>query len=132
MEVDFKWVEWVNRLTSKIKIAQETDLLINLCAGVAKESGWDNAPVDVPRSLMLIVSELAEAMEGDRKNLQDDKLPHRKMFDVELADAVIRIFHLAGRLEIDLGEILVEKLVFNTQRADHKPENRAKEGGKTY
>lgn len=39
---------------------------------------------------MLIISELAEAMEGHRKNLQDDKLPHRKMLEVELADAVIR------------------------------------------
>lgn len=106
--------------------------LVELCAGVAKESGWDNAPVDVPRSLMLIVSEVSEAMEGDRKNLRDDKLSHRKMFDVELADAVIRIFHLAGRMSIPLGEILVEKLVFNTQRSDHKPENRAKEGGKAY
>jgi NTP pyrophosphatase (non-canonical NTP hydrolase) len=108
------------------------DEVVCLCAGIAEESGWDNEPVDVPRSLMLIVSEIAEAMEGDRKKLQDDKLPHREMFDVELADAVIRIFHLAGRMEIELGEILVEKLQYNIQRADHKPENRVKEGGKSY
>jgi len=46
--------------------------------------------------LMLIVSEIAEAMEGERKNLQDDKLPHRRMAEVELADALIRIFDYAG------------------------------------
>lgn len=40
---------------------------------------------------MLIISELFEAFEGFRKNLNDDKLPKYKMFDVELADFVIRI-----------------------------------------
>lgn len=40
---------------------------------------------------MLITSELAEAMEGIRKNLNDDKLPHRKMFEVEMADTFIRL-----------------------------------------
>lgn len=39
---------------------------------------------------MLIVSEVAEAMEGVRKNLDDDHLPQFKMFDVELADTMIR------------------------------------------
>jgi hypothetical protein len=47
--------------------------------------------------LMLVVSELAEAMEGHRKNLVDDKLPHRKMIEVELADALIRLLDIAGR-----------------------------------
>lgn len=89
--------------------------LRELCGGLAKQAGWDSAPLDIPRSLMLTVSELGEAMEGDRKKLQDDHLPHHKMFDVELADAVIRIMHL-----------------YNTQRADHKKEVREAQGGKTY
>jgi hypothetical protein len=38
--------------------------------------------------LMLMVSEIAEAMEGERKDLMDDKLPYRKMAEVELADAL--------------------------------------------
>lgn len=46
--------------------------------------------------LMLVVSELSEAMEGERKDLMDDHLPHRKMAEVELADAKIRIFDFAG------------------------------------
>jgi hypothetical protein len=33
---------------------------------------------NVGELLMLTVSELSEAMEGHRKNLMDDKLPHRK------------------------------------------------------
>lgn len=46
--------------------------------------------------LMLVVSEIAECMEGERKNLMDDHLPHRKMAEVELADAVIRIADIVG------------------------------------
>lgn len=51
---------------------------------------------------MLVVSELAEAMEGDRKNLPDDKLPHRPMREVELADALIRLLDIAGAYQIVL------------------------------
>ena len=81
---------------------------------------------------MLIVSEVSEAMEGDRKNLMDDKLPHRPMREVELADAVIRIFDLAGGYNLDIAGAIAEKLAFNAQRPDHKIENRVKEGGKEY
>lgn len=82
--------------------------------------------------LMLCVSELAEAMEGLRKNLMDDKLPHRKMAEVELADAIIRIFDLAGVLGYDLGGAVVEKSAYNTVRPDHQPGSRMIAGGKAY
>jgi NTP pyrophosphatase (non-canonical NTP hydrolase) len=82
--------------------------------------------------LMLIVSEIAEAMEGHRRGLKDDKLPHRDMIEVELADAVIRIFDLAGSMNMDLGGAIVEKRAYNETRADHKIENRKTQGGKAY
>lgn len=81
---------------------------------------------------MLVVSEVSEAMEGHRKNLPDDKLPHRPMVEVELADAVIRIADLAGALGLDLGGAIAEKMAFNATRPDHKPENRKLENGKKY
>ena len=87
---------------------------------------------NVPEMLMLIVSELAEAMEGHRKNLMDDKLPWRKMFEVEIVDALIRILDLGEGLELDLGGAFVEKMAYNAQREDHKLENRRAEGGKKY
>lgn len=59
--------------------------------------------------LILVVSELAEAMEGHRKDLMDDKLPRRKMFEVGLADALIRIFDLGGGLGLDLGGALADR-----------------------
>jgi NTP pyrophosphatase (non-canonical NTP hydrolase) len=82
--------------------------------------------------LMLIVSEIAEAMEGERKGLQDDKLPHRRMAEVELVDALIRIFDYAGAYEYDLDGAYREKMAYNANRADHKPAARLAEGGKKW
>jgi NTP pyrophosphatase (non-canonical NTP hydrolase) len=87
---------------------------------------------NVGEILMLIVSEVAEAMEGHRKGLMDDKLPHRTMLEVELADAVIRIFDLAGAKKLDLGGAIVEKVAYNQKREDHKVEHRRADGGKKY
>jgi hypothetical protein len=86
----------------------------------------------VGTKLALVHSEISEGLEGHRKDLMDDKLPTHKMLEVELADAVIRIFDLAGGLGFDLGGTIAEKLVYNAQRADHKIENRIAEGGKAY
>lgn len=114
------------------------DILTAACHNAALASGWwsdENGnlkPYNTGEKLMLIVSEIAEGMEGDRKGLKDDHLPHREMLEVELADAVIRIFDLAGRKGYDLGSAITEKLAYNAQRADHKPAARAAVGGKKY
>ena len=80
----------------------------------------------------MIHSEVYEAMEGARKNLPDDKLPHRPMIEVELADAVIRILDLCGALELDIDGAINEKRTYNSKREDHKIENRLKANGKAY
>lgn len=95
-------------------------------------AGWWSKPREAGTLLMLMVSELAEAMEGDRKSLMDDHLPHRKMSEVELADCVIRIFDFAGANNMDLGGAIIEKLAYNAIRKDHKLEVRQAEGGKAY
>ena len=87
---------------------------------------------NVGELLMLVVSEIAEAMEGHRKNLMDDKLPHRPMIEVELADAMIRIFDLATGLKLDLAGALSEKMEYNATRIDHTREHRLSEHGKKY
>ncbi len=61
-------------------------------------------------------SELSEALEADRKDLMDDKLPHRLGLEVELADTFIRICDMAGGLSMDLGGAVEEKLAYNTTR----------------
>jgi len=96
------------------------------------EAGWHSKPREIGTCLMLIVSEIAEAMEGDRKSLMDDHLPNRSMLEVELADAVIRIMDLSGREGLDLGGAIVEKLEYNRTRADHQLVNREKANGKKY
>lgn len=106
------------------------------------EAGWWNDPVTgetlldnpyvIATKLLLIVSEISEATEGYRKGLQDDKIPTRSMVEVELADALIRLFDVSGALGIDLGGAVVEKRQVNTVRPDHKIENRVKQGGKKF
>jgi NTP pyrophosphatase (non-canonical NTP hydrolase) len=71
-------------------------------------------------------------MEGERKNLMDDKLPHRKMAEVELADALIRIFDYAGAHGYDLQGAYTEKMAFNAVREDHTHEARKIAGGKQF
>lgn len=95
-------------------------------------AGWWKDDSNIAEKLCLVHSEISEAMEGYRKDLMDDHLPHREMMEVELSDAVIRIFDLAGRMGFDLGSAILEKREYNKHRADHKPENRAKAGGKKF
>lgn len=82
--------------------------------------------------LMLIVSEVAEAMEGERKGLMDDKLLHRKMAEVELVDALIRIFDYSSAFGYDLQGAFEEKREYNRIRKDHTHEARQLADGKKW
>lgn len=68
--------------------------------------------------IMLIVSELAEAMEGERKDLMDTHLPHRKMAEVELADVEIRTLDYVGAFNYDVDS------VFHTVAIEATKDNR--------
>lgn len=118
-------------------IAVAGNLLVDACHGASSAAGWwsgvdPRAPGVVPTKLCLIHSEISEAMEGDRKGLRDDHLPHRSMLEVELADAVIRIADLAGALDLDLGGAIAQKLAYNSTRKDHRTEAREAKHGKRY
>lgn len=82
--------------------------------------------------IALMHSELSEALEGLRTGVMDDKLPHRKAEEVELADALIRILDYCGYRGFDIASAMGEKLAYNSKREDHKPKARAAEGGKKF
>jgi NTP pyrophosphatase (non-canonical NTP hydrolase) len=82
--------------------------------------------------LLLAHSEISEAAEGLRKGLNDDKLPHRSMMEVEIADTIIRLLDIAGANGLDVAGAIQEKRAFNAQRSDHKMENRKSKGGKAF
>lgn len=168
-------------------------------------AGWWDGDVCLITKVHLITTEICEATEGMRKDLMDDHLPHRKMEEVELADALIRTLDLGGKLHLefsaptcktlancefknnhadaeqhfdlvaavyqfgmsirrvfmigleapfpvslyysllvtkiinesvrrgfDIEAAMREKLTYNKQRADHKPENRVLANGKKF
>lgn len=64
-----------------------------------KVGWWDDPNRCVFTCFQLVSTEIAEATEGERKNLMDDHLPHRKMGEVGLADALIRVLDLGGKFE---------------------------------
>ena len=108
------------------------------CHEAAVKGGWwhdsegKKKDRNVGELLCLIHSEISEAMEGARKGLMDTNLKHKSMMEVELADAIIRIFDLAESKNFNLGQTIYEKLEYNRSRADHKIKNRLKEGGKKF
>lgn len=122
-----------------VDLQRNLDQVTKACHTPAKKAGWwsdlqtgEPKERNIGELLCLVHSEVSEAMEGARKGLMDDKLPHRTMLEVELADVLIRVFDMAGGLDLDLGGALVEKLAYNATRADHKIENRKKKGGKAF
>lgn len=85
---------------------------------------------NVGELIALMHSELSEALEAARKNLQSDHIPEFTGLEEELADCLIRIFDFAGAAQLRLGEAFVAKMKFNAEREDHKMSERMKEGGK--
>lgn len=99
-------------------IRSYNNLAAIIYADNVKKGFWPKKPQDrnVGEALMLAVSEIAEAMEGHRKNLPDDHLPAYQMVEVEPADCIIRLMDLGHGFKWRVAEALVEKLLYNRTR----------------
>lgn len=90
---------------------------VEQCHALAKAKGFHDEPLDdahVAQKLMLIVSELGEALEAHRRG---DMEPLKKnTFPDELADVFIRAFDLCGALGIDIEAQIQWKMAYNATR----------------
>lgn len=113
-----------------------------------KTRGFDVAKENLGQTLMLIVSELSEALEADRKDRSASLRTYLDVFDGadrvcetsiefgiakktafevhikdtfedEIADAIIRLFDLCGAFNIDIEAHVREKRWYNSTR-DYK------------
>ena len=50
------------------KYEHDTNMLVDICHGLAKEAGWHDKPREVGTMLALVHSEVSEALEGFRKD----------------------------------------------------------------
>lgn len=106
----------------------------------AKQKGFWDEKREIGTLLMLVVSELSEALEADRKGLNaridifdfyfksdftDKQYSElfkdtiKDTFEDEIADTFIRLFDLVGFLGIDIDKHIELKMKFNATR-EHK------------
>jgi len=94
------------------------------------DRGFYEKPRETGTELMLIVSELSEALEAFRKDKfvnKEDLYKHifdkdhfkekiKDTFEDEIADALIRILDMCGNMNIDITEHVYQKLEYNRTR----------------
>jgi NTP pyrophosphatase (non-canonical NTP hydrolase) len=110
--VQIKGVGWEHiKIEGPISVLSDKIRQINKNNGwnVTVVKDWDDNEYKIPAVLALIHSEVSEALEDFRKN-------NREHFAEELADVAIRLFDLAGGLNIDLDEEINKKLEKNKMR----------------
>lgn len=93
----------------------------------AVEKGWWETDRKEPEILVLIHSEVSEALEAWRENDYYSRTKDGKPEGmwVELADVIIRILDYAGHEKVDMAEIIREKMKYNKTRSHRHGGKRA-------
>ena len=108
---------------------EELNALRDECYKIACEHGWHDEEHSERHFLCLVITELSEAVEADRKDrhadlksfnqsVETDYVPIATAFEGyikdsvedELADAALRILDLAGLQDCDIGEAVTVRL----------------------
>lgn len=134
--------ERAEKAARRARLIYHIQQLVDRCHNQSVDMGWWDGcpPVHAPAfnyaigtKFALVHSEVSEALEGFRKSLDDNHLPQYPMVLVEIADAIIRLCDIAGKLDYEdlLGAAIFDKLEYNAKREDHKREVRQQAGGKS-
>jgi NTP pyrophosphatase (non-canonical NTP hydrolase) len=133
----------VAKILEKVTTENLTEFSKDIHKGNVKRGFYDD-PKEIGTVLMLIVTELAEAMESYRGNnrlgsgrlasLEWDSLDNtlnedfsqedinqfravvKDTFEDEIADTIIRLFDLCGWMNIDIHKHIILKLKYNSTR----------------
>lgn len=78
----------------------------------------------INEKLMLVNSELVEAMDELRSGHAVDEVYEGDKgkpegFGVEIADAIIRLFDLAGGLNLEVADLIEDKMAYNSASRGH-------------
>lgn len=121
-------VDYTNNIMNLPK-KEELNALRDECYKIACEHGWHDEEHSERHFLCLVITELSEAVEADRKDrhadlksfnqsVETDYVPIATAFEGyikdsvedELADAALRILDLAGLQDCDIGEAVTVRL----------------------
>ena len=106
----------------------DLNLLAARVNSYATRRGFKEKRDNLPEALMLVVSELSEALEALREmpsdsdledlsivtTYQDKKSPHG--FCMEIADAIIRLLDISASCRIDIMSAIIFKMHYNETR----------------
>jgi len=91
--------------------------LTNLIMKQAEQKGFGSKPKDInlAEKIALIHSEISEAYQAYRNK----KINGKDGFKEELGDAIQRILHLGGIMDVDIEKIILKKIKQNKNRKWH-------------